>query len=54
MADDDLFCDTCEQSVPRERARRTETYADLDPRTWQVLCCPDCGNRLKTVFVGGE
>jgi hypothetical protein len=26
----------------------------LDPDKWQTLCCPDCGSRLKTVFVGLE
>ena len=54
MPEDTLFCDTCERSVDREKARRTETYGNLDPKKWQVLCCPDCGNRLKTVFVGDE
>ncbi len=52
--DEDLYCDTCEQSVTREDAIRRETMADLDPDKWQVLCCPNCGNRLKTVFVGNE
>lgn len=51
---DDLFCDTCEQSVDREEAVRTETLGGLDPKKWQTLCCPSCGNRLKTVFVGDE
>jgi uncharacterized protein (UPF0212 family) len=27
---------------------------DLDPTKWQTLCCPHCGNRLKTVFVADE
>ena len=51
---DDFHCDTCDQRVPREEATRTATMGDLDPTSWQTLCCPDCGNRLKTVFVGGE
>jgi Zn finger protein HypA/HybF involved in hydrogenase expression len=54
MTEDDLYCDTCEQSVDREEATRTKTMADLDPEKWQSLCCPDCGNKLKTVFVGDE
>jgi len=51
---DDLHCDTCEQAVERADATRTETYGGLDSDTWQTLCCPDCGCRLKTVFVRNE
>ncbi|WP_167837419.1 hypothetical protein [Halosimplex halophilum] len=54
MSDDDLHCETCERSVPREAATRSETIADLDPTKWQALCCPDCGRKLKTVFVARE
>jgi rRNA maturation endonuclease Nob1 len=54
MADDDSFCENCGQSVSRDEAIRTETYGGLDPEKWQTLCCPDCGGRLETVFVGGE
>ncbi|WP_436931557.1 hypothetical protein [Halosimplex halobium] len=54
MSDDDLYCETCERSVPREAAIRSETIADLDPTKWQALCCPDCGRKLKTVFVARE
>jgi len=54
MSEDDLYCDTCERAVERAAATRTETYGDLDSDTWQTLCCPNCGSRLKTVFVGGE
>ncbi|MFC7131719.1 MULTISPECIES: hypothetical protein [Salinibaculum] len=54
MTEDDLYCETCERAVDRDEARRSETYGGLDPEKWQTLCCPDCGNRLKTVFVGGE
>lgn len=50
--DDQLECATCEAEVPFEEARRTETYGGLDPDKWQTLCCPHCGNRLKTAFVG--
>jgi hypothetical protein len=42
----------CGARVRREAARRTETYGGLDPTKWQTLCCPACGRRLKTVFVG--
>ncbi|WP_170977234.1 hypothetical protein [Halorussus salinisoli] len=52
--DDSFECDTCGTVVPFEEARRSETMGNLDPKKWQTLCCPECGNRLKTVFVGGE
>jgi len=47
-------CETCDRSVAREAAIRRETFGSLDPEKWQTLCCPDCGRRLKTVFVGDE
>ncbi|MFQ3318524.1 MAG: DNA-directed RNA polymerase subunit RPC12/RpoP [Natronomonas sp.] len=47
-------CDTCDLEVAHEDAIRTETMGDLDPTNWQTLCCPNCGTRLKTVFVGEE
>jgi hypothetical protein len=40
--------------VSADDAIRGETMGGLDPETWQTLSCPHCGNRLKTVFVGGE
>lgn len=49
-----LECDTCDRDVPSEVATRTETFGDLERTKWQTLCCPHCGNRLKTVFVGDE
>ena len=49
-----LECDTCDAAVPAEDARRTETMGGLDPEKWQMFCCPHCGNRLQTVFVGLE
>jgi Zn finger protein HypA/HybF involved in hydrogenase expression len=49
-----LHCDTCDATVAVDDARRRETYGGLDPDTWQTLCCPTCGSRLKTVFVGDE
>jgi DNA-directed RNA polymerase subunit RPC12/RpoP len=54
MTDEMLFCDTCERDIAREDTRRSETYGGLDPEKWQTLCCPRCGSRLKTVFVGDE
>ena len=45
-------CGNCGQSASPESATRTETMGELDPETWQTLCCPHCGTRLETVFVG--
>lgn len=47
-----LYCEQCRLSVGRDKATRTETMGNLDPEKWQTLCCPSCGQRLKTVFVG--
>ncbi|QLD89222.1 hypothetical protein HWV07_09340 [Natronomonas salina] len=49
-----LTCETCDAEVRSEAARRTKTMGGLDPKKWQTLCCPHCGSRLKTVFVGLE
>jgi len=54
MAVDALTCDACDREVTPEAAVRTETYGGIDPSKWQSLCCPDCGRKLKTVFVAGE
>jgi Zn finger protein HypA/HybF involved in hydrogenase expression len=51
---DTLECDTCDRTVDADAAVRRETMGDLDPTKWQTFCCPHCGNRLKTVFVGKE
>ncbi|MFT4883482.1 MAG: hypothetical protein ACI8U4_000989 [Natronomonas sp.] len=51
---DTLECDTCDAKVAGEEAIRRKTMGDLDPMKWQTLCCPHCGARLKTVFVGDE
>ena len=40
--------------VGREAATLSETYADLNPDRWQALCCPDCGQKLETVFVAPD
>lgn len=52
--DDTFDCDVCDVAVRVADARRSETMGDLAPDRWQTLCCPDCGSRLKTVFVGDE
>lgn len=49
-----LECDTCGARVSAGDARRAKTMGGLDPEKWQTFCCPDCGNRLQTVFVGLE
>lgn len=54
MTDETLPCEACGETVPRDAATRRETMGSLDPTKWQTLCCPTCGARLKTVFVGGE
>jgi len=55
MTDDESFyCETCEHPVARADVIRTGTMGGLDPTKWQTFCCPDCGNRLETVFVGDE
>lgn len=53
-AETDLFCEVCERSVERSAASVCGTMGDLDPEKWQTLCCPECGARLKTIFVGNE
>lgn len=52
--EDTFECEACGEVVAFDDARRTETIGDLDPTKWQTLCCPNCGNRLKTVYVGDE
>ena len=50
---DEIYeCDSCGRVVAFDEARRTENMGDLGPTKWQTLCCPYCGTRLKTVFVG--
>jgi len=51
MSDDAFRCETCDRRVERPDATRTATFGDLDSDRWQTLCCPNCGSRLKTVFV---
>lgn len=52
MSDEALVCDGCDRTVTRDDALRQESYGDLDSESWQTLCCPDCGARLRTVYVG--
>jgi len=49
-----FHCGTCDREVPSEAATRTKTFGGLDSEKWQSFCCPDCGRKLKTVFVGLE
>ncbi|WP_435062625.1 hypothetical protein [Halobaculum sp. EA56] len=49
---DRYACDNCGAEFAAGEATRTETMGDLDADTWQTLCCPTCGARVKTVFVG--
>lgn len=53
MPDDPLECE-CGAIVAPGDATRAKTYGDLDPSKWQALCCPTCGRKLQTVFVGDE
>ena len=53
LPDDPFDCE-CGATVALDDATRAETYGDLDPAKWQALCCPVCGRRLNTVFVGDE
>ncbi|QZX98515.1 hypothetical protein [Halobaculum rubrum] len=45
-------CDDCGTGFRTSEATRTRTMGGLDPDAWQTLCCPACGVRVKTVFVG--
>lgn len=54
MSDDALYCENCDRTVARAAATRNEPLADLDASKWQAFCCPDCGRKLKTVFVARE
>ncbi len=51
-AEDTFECGGCDRVVTTGEARRTKPMADIDSTTWQTLCCPGCGTRLKTVYVG--
>ena len=51
-SDGPFECDTCDATVQFDEARRAKTMGGLDPTKWQTLCCPHCGSRLQTVFVG--
>lgn len=50
--EDTFDCEECGAVVTFGDARRSKTMGGLDPTTWQTLCCPECGTRLKTVYVG--
>jgi len=51
---DDRYCGTCDHRIGREAVTRSETCADLNPDRWQALCCPDCGQKLRMVFVAPD
>ncbi|WP_199268262.1 hypothetical protein [Halorhabdus sp. CUG00001] len=51
---DHFYCETCDREVAQSDVIRTKTMGGLDPDNWQTFCCPECGSRLQTVFVGGE
>ena len=53
-ARDRFECERCGTVASRAETRRSKTMGGLDPKRWQTLCCPNCGTRLKTVFVGDE
>ncbi|UIO99442.1 hypothetical protein Hbl1158_13060 [Halobaculum sp. CBA1158] len=52
--DGEYACDNCGAEFTASEAIRTETMGDLDADAWQTLCCPTCGARVKTVFVGDD
>jgi len=54
VPEEPLDCPNCGRRVPPADALRRETVGGLDPTKWQTLCCPHCGVRLRTVFVGLE
>jgi uncharacterized protein (UPF0212 family) len=54
MEEDPLHCPVCETDIDIDEATVCGTMGDLDPEKWQTLCCPHCGQRLKTVFIGEE
>ncbi|MFC7027219.1 hypothetical protein ACFQJ5_05795 [Halomicroarcula sp. GCM10025324] len=45
-------CGTCDRTVQPDAAIRSSTFGGLDDDRWETMCCPHCGERLKTVFVG--
>jgi Zn finger protein HypA/HybF involved in hydrogenase expression len=49
-----FYCETCDREVAKADVIRAKTMGELDPAKWQTFCCPECGNRLQTVFVGDE
>lgn len=51
---DRYACDNCGADFDSGGATRTATMGDLNSDTWQTLCCPGCGARVKPVFVGGD
>lgn len=54
VGEDTVYCETCDVEYSLAETDECGTMGDLDPETWQTRCCPRCGNRLKTIFVGDE
>ncbi len=52
--DDSFVCENCGTRFERATAIRRETIGGLDPDKWQTFCCPECGVKVKTVFVGDD
>ncbi|MFB6176427.1 MAG: hypothetical protein ABEI99_04665 [Halobaculum sp.] len=50
--DSEFTCDHCGEQFDRERGIRSAPLADLDTTQWQRFDCPNCGRRVKTVFLG--
>lgn len=47
---EDYECDHCENEFTSQEAIRTKTMGSLDHEKWQTFCCPQCGNRVVTIF----
>lgn len=54
VTDNEYLCEFCNKTHNKNEVIRSKTYGDLDSEKWQTFCCPNCGRRIKTVFVGLE
>lgn len=48
----EFTCDDCGEQFDRDRGIRSAPMGDLDTNQWQRFDCPNCGRRVKTVFLG--
>jgi predicted RNA-binding Zn-ribbon protein involved in translation (DUF1610 family) len=48
----EFTCDDCGEQFDRDRGIRSAPMGDLDTTQWQRFDCPNCGRRVKTVFLG--